>query len=319
MIGLVADDLTGACDSAVAFVEGGRVEVGIWPHIPRGDLACAATSTESRMSSPQMAFDRSRHAADRLRAGEADTVYLKVDSMLRGNVAASLAGTLQGHQGPCLFAPALPSAGRITVRGRQRWGDHDIDLLTLLAHSGRPVCSGSPEERHSGWITVCDAATPNDLTRVAQVAATTADVLPAGTAGLAHHLGQAMLPRRRVACPTWPTCIRPAAVVGSTAARAQGEHAQTSGCTVFWSDESGPPPDVGDSDGLLLTGGYTASRVLRSLGAIGLEVLGEALPLMPIGLIIGGSRDGLPVALKAGAFGRIDAISSGLARLAAGG
>src|ERR1700722_3613768 len=184
IVGLIADDLTGACDSAVAFTGGGRVEVGVWPHVPGGELACLAVSTESRDVPSTVAFERSQFAAERLRSYGATLVYGKVDSQLRGNVAADVAGVLDGHDGSCLFAPALPQMGRVTQDGHQRWHDNDIDVVALLAGTGRPVHTGSPEEHVAGTITVCDASSDEDLRHVAQVTMATSGILPIGTAGL---------------------------------------------------------------------------------------------------------------------------------------
>jgi D-threonate/D-erythronate kinase len=317
IVGLVADDLTGACDSAVAFTGGGRVEVGVWPHVPDGDLACAAVSTESRDGPSSMAFSRSRVAAERLRENGATLVYGKVDSQLRGNVAADVAGVLDGHDGPCIFAPALPRAGRVTQRGHQRWDDNDIDIVALLTGTGRPVRKGSPEEHLAGAITVCDASSDEDLRHVARITVATSGILPIGTAGLAYHLGKELRmsresPRGRL------SCRHPAAVVGSPSARAQAARAIDAGWPVFWLEETGVPPELDDYDGLVVTGGETAYRVLCSIGATGIEICGELMPLMPFGTVIGGPRHGLPVALKSGAFGDTDSVRVGLSRLTAG-
>src|SRR5262245_20104544 len=75
-VSLVADDLTGACDSALPFLAGGPVRVGLWPHLPTGELACAAVSTESRDADASVAYARSREAAAGL-AG--DLLYRKLD------------------------------------------------------------------------------------------------------------------------------------------------------------------------------------------------------------------------------------------------
>jgi D-threonate/D-erythronate kinase len=314
IVGLVADDLTGACDSAVAFTGGGRVEVGVWPHVPGGDLACAAVSTESRDGPSAVAFTRSQFAAERLRGYGAKLMFGKVDSQLRGNVAADVAGVLDGHAGSCLFAPALPQVGRVTQRGHQQWDDNDIDIVALLAGTGRPVRIGSPEEHVSGAITVCDASSDEDLRHVARVTLETSGILPIGTAGLAHFLGRE-LPMTHDSARAQPSCRRPAAVVGSRSARAQAERAKEYGWPVFWLGETESPPGLDDYDGLVVTGGDTAYRVLSSLGATSIELRGELMPLMPFGTIVGGPRDGLPVALKSGAFGDADAVRVALSRL----
>src|SRR5205807_252091 len=109
------DDLTGACDSSLPFLAAGRVLVGLWPHIPTGDLACAAVSTETR-SEPALAQTRGRIAASRL---EGDLLYRKLDSMLRGSPVVDLGA-----------APAWPPrwrarsawARRRTPRGRAASG-----------------------------------------------------------------------------------------------------------------------------------------------------------------------------------------------------
>jgi len=63
VIGLLADDLTGACDSAAPFLGEGRVLVSIWPAFaPDSSAACLAISTETRDGTPEEARTRSRQA-----------------------------------------------------------------------------------------------------------------------------------------------------------------------------------------------------------------------------------------------------------------
>ena len=89
--GLLADDLTGACDSSVPFLDAGRVIVSLWPCVPAEAAACLAISTESRAEAPEVAFARSRDAATALREAGVEVLYRKVDSQLRGNPAAEIA------------------------------------------------------------------------------------------------------------------------------------------------------------------------------------------------------------------------------------
>ena len=68
--------------------------------------------------------------------------------------------------------------------------------------------------------------------------------------------------------------------------------------------------------GLVLTGGETAATVLSSAGSSGIEITGEAEPLIPAGIIQGGLLDGIPVVTKAGGFGSVDALTNACSCLA---
>jgi D-threonate/D-erythronate kinase len=61
-------------------------------------------------------------------------------------------------------------------------------------------------------------------------------------------------------------------------------------------------------NGLILTGGETAIRVLRVLGATGVELCGEALPGIPASIGRGGAAEGLWLVTKAGGFGETDCL-----------
>ncbi len=280
-IGLVADDLTGACDSSLPFLAGGPVLVGLWPYVPDqpGRLACAAVTTESRAEQASTARTRSRLAAGRLRF---DLLYRKLDSMLRGHPAADLAASLDIVGGRCLVAPALPGEGRTTVGGIQRWPGGQSDLRRMLA------CLDARVEPR-------DAVTDADLDRVAREALARGDRLLAGSAGLAAALARAL----GLAPPPRPpalACAHPLAVVGSRAAVAQATFARARGWEV---QEVGPGelPVLRGHDALVLTGGETAARVLGHTGTEVLELVGEALPLTPLARVRGGRLDGLPVVL----------------------
>src|SRR6266487_2160664 len=217
-IGLVADDLTGACDSALPFLAAGPVRVGLWPHVPRGELACAAISTESRIETAEVSYARSREAAGGLRC---DLLFRKLDSLLRGSPAAELAGVLDATGQPqarCVVAPALPAEGRFTVGGVQRWPGGEADLAALLA----PV---------AGRIEIRDAATDAELDRVAVELVARGDRVVAGTAGLASALARA-LGLGPLPTPPGPACARPLAVVGSPAAAGQAAFAAARGWDV---------------------------------------------------------------------------------------
>jgi D-threonate/D-erythronate kinase len=303
-IGVVADDLTGACDSAVPFLAAGQVLVGLWPHVPAGDAACAAVSTETR-SEPNLANVRGRAAAVSLVVRDRrDLLYRKLDSMLRGSPVADLESARAVVAGRCLVAPALPGEARTTVSGVQRWPGGAVDLRALLA----PLVV-------DGYLELRDAVTDADLDRVAADALAHGDRVLAGSAGLSAALARVLGLGPAPAAPP-QACDRPLAVVGSPAAAAQAAFARSRGWAVPVLGP-GEVPELDGHDGLVLTGGETAARVLGGAGAETLELLGEAVHRAPLARVRGGRLDGLPVVLKAGSFGGEDAIDRALEALVA--
>ena len=297
-IGLIADDLTGACDTALPFLSLGPVHVGMWPNLPEGELACAAVTTESRAEPPGVSYERNQQAATALLG---DLLYRKLDSLLRGNPVADLAGVLDAIDATrCIVAPALPAESRITTHGIQRWPGGEVDLAELLA----PL---------AGRIELRDAVTDADLDRVAREVIGRGDRTVAGTAGLAAALARAMGLEPPPPAPS-PACTRPLAVVGSLAAAGQAEYARIRGWDVQVLGLHSLP-ELDGHDGLFVTGGETAARVLGAAGARALVLLGEALPRAAMARVRGGRLDGWPVVLKAGAFGREDAIHRALEAL----
>ncbi|NGN67770.1 four-carbon acid sugar kinase family protein, partial [Streptomyces sp. A7024] len=115
----LADDLSGAAEVAVALRRAVRVELA-----GGGRVAASVTSAspspstvidlDSRSLSPAEAADRVRAALSAYNGAAGQVRYKKVDSQLRGNLAAEAAAYAEGADG-LLIAPALPAAGR-TVR-----------------------------------------------------------------------------------------------------------------------------------------------------------------------------------------------------------
>jgi len=302
VIGLLADDLTGACDSAAPFLGEGHVLVSIWPAFaPDSSAACLAISTETRDGTPEEARTRSRQAVHLLLTAGANRIFRKVDSRLRGHLREELAGALDAWPGRCLLAPALPAEGRLTVGGRQLVDGAAIDIGTLLDGLER--------------VEIRDAATDDDLSALAAAVDADRELMPAGTNGLA-----AALARGSAAAPGWPACARPLGLVGSKTevSVAQVEAALAAGWEVR-RRARGDAVELEGHDALFLSGGGTASGVLADLGATQLELLGQALPRVPVGRLLDGPRRGLVVALKSGGFGGVDAIAAVLTRLRSGG
>ena len=61
-------------------------------------------------------------------------------------------------------------------------------------------------------------------------------------------------------------------------------------------------------DVLGLVGGDGARETLRRLGASGIRIVDSLLEGIPLGVIVGGQADGMPVFTKAGGFGAEDAL-----------
>ncbi len=305
MIGLIADDLTGACDSAAPFLSGGRVLVTIWPVLPEaGSAECLAMSTESRSEvEAQEARARTRMAVAHLVGEGATLLFKKVDSRLRGEVRAELEGALGAWPGTILLAPALPGESRITRDGLQVTPEEEIDLKVLVSGLER--------------VRLLDAATDADLDRVAGEVLAGDSILPAGTAGLAAALAR-RLPSKPPS-PAWPAVRNPLGLVGSkteTSAE-QVERARAAGWTVQRRSRD-DAVDLDGHDALFLSGGGTAAGVITALGASALELAGEVLPRIPVARLRGGPHEGLTVCLKSGGFGGPEAIDQALRRLCHG-
>ena len=116
MIGVIADDLTGAAEiGAVGLRHGLRAEiVRIGKPSGRADVVCM--DTDSRSSPAEEAARRTAEAAKELRGAGAQWIYKKVDSVLRGHVTAEMEAVMRELKlSRALLVPANPSLGR-TIR-----------------------------------------------------------------------------------------------------------------------------------------------------------------------------------------------------------
>lgn len=115
----IADDLSGALDVAAAFHRAGRdVRIALTADASDtiGPGTVAGITTETRNASPAAAAAAVRRAIERGSAQGDRLRYKKIDSTLRGPVAAELTALLQAlPKARVLFAPANPRVGR-TVR-----------------------------------------------------------------------------------------------------------------------------------------------------------------------------------------------------------
>ncbi|MGI3784956.1 MAG: four-carbon acid sugar kinase family protein [Janthinobacterium lividum] len=128
VLGLVADDLTGAGDAAVGFAEVGWTAVlALRPsRLSRPGTqvpTVVAVSTGCRAAPDDEAAERTAHAVEAVLAAGAERLYLKIDSTVRGSVAGQVDGALSAwsHVHPdalAVICPAFPGQLRTVVDGQ---------------------------------------------------------------------------------------------------------------------------------------------------------------------------------------------------------
>jgi len=195
---ILADDLTGACDSAVPFARAGaRTMVAVTEAGQDGSPDVLAVSTESRDVDPAEARQRIACMAARIRLTRTAVIFKKIDSTLRGNTFTEIAAAMEAFGcDAVVVSPAFPALGRIVEAGALRIPADPafvpIDIAAALRTlDAGPCCHVTPEAippalaggaRFISVDAVCDA----DLTRAAgEILALSRRVLWAGSGGLA--------------------------------------------------------------------------------------------------------------------------------------
>lgn len=130
-VGIVADDLTGACDTALQFFSSHskthilldiqRIAQSEPSQAQAQDNQVWSLNTATRHTEPNEAQAIVRQAVSlcRDRMG-VENFYKKIDSTLRGNIAQECLGMLEEMKAQCaVIAPAYPQQGRRTVGGYQ--------------------------------------------------------------------------------------------------------------------------------------------------------------------------------------------------------
>ncbi|TDT96817.1 uncharacterized protein YgbK (DUF1537 family) [Azorhizobium sp. AG788] len=170
---LVADDLTGALDAAIAFVTPGQHVPVYWNAPP--SAAPSRLAIDSGTRETDAASARARVAALlRNITPDADTLFFaKLDSLLRGQAAAEIAAWMEALQPRrCIIAPAFPRQGRVTRGGIQylcRDGAErpvGADLRATLEAEGHPVHLRRPGEAMPDGVSLWDSETDTDLAQI---------------------------------------------------------------------------------------------------------------------------------------------------------
>ena len=340
---LIADDLTGALDTAAQFT--GRI--GPLP-VLLGRGTAAAEGSYALNLSCRVGDESAAVACTRDSLGcysDADLAFKKIDSLLRGHWAAELAEIVQsGLFRRIVMAPAVPAHGRVTRGGRQLLAQSSGDPLLIkdiaveLKRHGVSYGAVDPE------IVLPDAESEVDLDAIAKRYASEPATLWCGAAGLARALAQEPpraarplnQPHLVIVGSRHPVTLRQVQVLGAarpdclapmTAEASFVDHVRTTlvacGCCVVLPALpsglsqteatlriarglellSGPLPPLG---GLTVIGGETFAAVCRVLKATRLSVDGEFLHGVPASHIESGLWSGTFCASKSGAFGEPD-------------
>lgn len=193
---LLADDLTGALDTAVELTGlTGPVHAFWHGSLPSSLPANAAIDSGTRELDGPAAVVATAALARHLDG--ANIAYKKVDSLLRGPTLAEVVACLRvGGWERAVFAPAFPFQGRATRNGVQyardaegRWQPVSGDLVARLREEGAEARTGRLGAPLAPGINVFDAETDDDLRRIADCGrAALASVLWVGAGGLAQAL-----------------------------------------------------------------------------------------------------------------------------------
>lgn len=252
---VIADDLTGALDTALQFRKAGRETMvstrpGVWP--TGGTVV--ALSTESRHVPAASAAAKVKAAFRTLPRETSAGIYKKTDSLLRGNIGAELRALCDAAgSGPLVFAPAYPTGGRTTIDGIHRLEGvpvaeaapgrdpltpaRESHIPTLLRDSGGLKTQCLPlDVVRGGWealvaelsrasrngveVLAPDVETDEDLQAIASALCVWAGGrISAGSTGLAEHLARADQDSDQPADLERSTFV--AAVVGTPSAHTQ--------------------------------------------------------------------------------------------------
>jgi 4-hydroxythreonine-4-phosphate dehydrogenase len=249
LIAILADDLTGAADTAAGMLGAGRPLV-TWP---RSDGAIAwhdedrivSIDAGTRQATPAEAANRIRDLAVLFRTAGFAHLYKKVDSTLRGHIGVEVKAALEGWREGSLavVAPAFPAMGRTTVDGRQRVGDTALDgppVAERLASAAVPVTTLALADVRGGVLDrifraraeagnraiVCDAVTDADLAAIAAAGAMLeAAVVWVGSGGLARRLFTDSNPSRHQMPISHPIPSGPVLVVAGSLTAITGSQA----------------------------------------------------------------------------------------------
>nr|WP_320142364.1 four-carbon acid sugar kinase family protein [uncultured Cohaesibacter sp.] len=336
---IIADDLTGALDSSVAFADRGlkvlcALSVAELPAAMSEGADVVAVSTGSREISQEDAVSRVKQVLTTIRShkdGQSVRIFKKVDSRLKGHVAAEIKA-LGFSNDQTLICPAIPRLGRFVNNG-----------LLIGEGVGTPIDVAKVADLPESCC-VEAGAQANISAAISDFAE---DGLFVGAAGLAEALANKIAPEpRKDAMPapeapalfaigsrdpvtldqleTFDIIEAPNGIVPEPAAW-QGKFKviqMTPGKTVISGQQAGDQFADGISEWIaqakprtfLGCGGESAAAICARLNIGILQVLGEVLPGLPMSKSTG-SGDHLYIITKSGGFGSKDTLVNLVSKL----
>ena len=217
---IVADDLTGALDTAAPFAAAGAPLPVRWGRAAQSGSYALDTETRER-SMDRWDWVEHLHGAA--------LSFKKIDSLLRGRTAEEVSACLEsGRFRSAIIAPAFPAQDRITRGGRQYWrpaGERawqpvDLDLLLELRRRLPVVHAKSAKVLAADGFFLCDAETEDQLHAIVAAGRRMAPpMLWCGSAGLARALAGPPKPREAVV-PSPPLLM----LIGTAHAVTRAQH-----------------------------------------------------------------------------------------------
>jgi uncharacterized protein YgbK (DUF1537 family) len=194
-IRILADDLTGALDTAGCFATAASPLPVVFDPAQLPQAKSWAASTGSRDLAESDAVAKTTQFLPFF-AHHDGLAFKKIDSLLRGHVAAEIAHHVRRSDfDTAVIAPAFPALDRVTRNGRQ-WAklagqdSHCMvgpDLVSDFARFGIDLKLGLPDAAQPGSprIYLADAETDDDLRTIVDAGKRCGRVLWCGCAGLA--------------------------------------------------------------------------------------------------------------------------------------
>lgn len=145
IVGILADDLTGANDTALQFyLKGANTQILLSDEIEPLNVKGTQTwaiSTESRNIEPEKAFDKVVKSATMFTQKlNPDFIYKKIDSTIRGNIAVEILGILSvTDYDASVIVPAFPAEMRTTVGGYHMLKGIPIERTEMARDPHSPI------------------------------------------------------------------------------------------------------------------------------------------------------------------------------------